>query len=323
MTMHDELIVIDGLNVSKFDRKVFEEMRRGNVTAANCTCSVWENFRDTMENISIWKKHLALNADILLEVRTPDDIIKAKKENKTGIILGFQNGAPFEDNPGFVELFRELGVGIAQLTYNTQNLIGTGCYEPDGGLSGFGKEIVSEMNRVGMVVDLSHVGPQTSIDTIEFSKKPVAYSHCLPSGLKKHPRNKSDEQLQFIAQNGGFIGITMFSPFLKKGLNSTVHDYVAAIDYVTELVGDDCVGIGTDFTQGHGADFFEWITHDKGKARKLVEFGEIANPEGIRSIEEFPNITSAMLVADWEPSKIKKIVGENWLHFFSTGWKVE
>src|SRR6202012_6173216 len=139
------------------------------------------------------------HSDILTLVRTTDDIRRAKKENKTGIIFGFQNAHAFEDNLGYIETFKQLGVNVVQLCYNTQNLVGTGCYERDGGLSGFGREVITEMNRVGIMVDLSHGGANTSSEAIAFSKKPVCYSHCLPSALKEHPRNKSDEQLREIA----------------------------------------------------------------------------------------------------------------------------
>ena len=176
------------------------------------------------------------------------------------------------------------------------------------------------MNRVGIMCDLSHVGPITSRDVIEVSSKPVCYSHCLPAGLKEHPRNKSDVELKFIADHGGFVGVTMFSPFLKKGPNSTVDDYVEAIDYVVNLVGEDCVGIGTDFTQNHDQAFFEWITHDKGSARKLTEFGEIKNPKGIRTIGDFPNLTAAMQRAAWPETKIRKIMGENWVRMLKEVW---
>jgi membrane dipeptidase len=322
--LHDDLIVFDGLNVSDWTPAVFEDMRRGGVTAVNCTCSVWEDFRDTMRNIARWKTWFGEHSDLLTQVYSTADITRAKKEGKTGIVLGFQNISAFEDQIGYVSLFKELGVGIAQLAYNTQNFVGSGCYESvDSGLSDFGREIVAEMNRVGMLCDLSHVGARTSNDTILASTKPVCYSHCLPAALKAHPRNKSDEELRFIVEHGGFIGVTMFPPFLAKGVDSTVDDYIAAIDYVVNLAGEDNVGIGTDFTQGHTTEFFEWITHDKGNARKLTEFGDIINPQGIRTIGEFPNITSAMDRAGWPESKIRKIMGENWLRVLGEVWDTE
>ncbi len=318
--LHRNNIVIDGLNISKFERSVFEDMRRGGLTAVNCTVSIWENFQKTVDNIVEMKQAIREHSGMLRLVRTAGDILKAKKEDRTGIILGFQNSYAFEDNIGYVEVFKDLGVRVVQLCYNTQNFVGTGCYEPDGGLSGYGREVIQEMNRVGILVDLSHVGARTASDAIACSKKPVAYSHCCPSGLKEHPRNKTDEQLLEIADANGFVGVTMFSPFLRRGPDATVDDYLEAIEYVIDLIGEDRVGIGTDYTQGYTTDFFDWITHDKGRYRRLTDFGRVVNPEGLRTIGEFANLTSAMERARWPASRIRKVLGENWLRVFSEVW---
>ena len=319
--LHDQLIVIDGLNVSNFGRSVFEDMHRGGVTAANCTSCVWENFTETMRNTAKWKTWLRENADLITQVYTTDDIRRAKTENKTGIILGWQNSSGIEDRLDTLALFHELGLRIVQLTYNTQNLVGCGCYEShDSGLSDYGRDVLAEMNRLGILCDLSHVGAKTSEDAIRASKQRVAYSHCLPAGLKAHPRNKTDEQLRFIAERGGFVGVTMFPAFLKKGTSATVEDYVEAIEYVINLCGEDIVGIGTDFTQGYDKAFFDWITHDKGSGRKLVEFGEIINPEGMRRIGDFPNLTAAMERRGWSEGRIRKVMGGNWLQLLRDVW---
>ncbi|WP_438764910.1 dipeptidase [Kushneria sp. TE3] len=318
--LHDDAIVIDGLIIAKWNRELLEDMRRGGLTAANCTVSVWEGFKATVDNIVSTKKLMDECSDLVRPVRTTADITRAKEEGKTGIIFGFQNAHAFEDQIGYVEIFKELGVGITQMCYNTQNLVGTGCYERDGGLSGFGREIVAEMNRVGMMCDLSHVGATTSQEVILESKKPVCYSHCLPSGLKEHPRNKSDEELKFIADHGGFVGVTMFTPFLKNGVDSTIDDYCEAIEYIMNIVGEDAIGIGTDFTQGHGQDFFEWLTHDKGYARRLTSFGKIINPEGIRTVGEFPNLTEALLKRGLSEPQVRKIMGENWVRTLKDVW---
>jgi membrane dipeptidase len=318
--IHANAVVIDGLIISKWCRPVFEDMRKGGLTAANCTVSVWEDFKDTVRNIADMKAHIRANADLLTLVRTTADIEQARKDGRTGIILGFQNAHAFEDHLGHIEAFADMGVRVVQLCYNTQNLIGTGCYERDGGLSGYGHEVIAEMNRVGIMVDLSHVGARTSEEAILASKKPVTYSHCLPAGLKEHPRNKSDEQLRFIADHGGFIGVTMFPPFLRRGIDASVDDYVEAIDYVINLVGEDCVGVGTDHTQGHGQEFFDTLTHDKGRHRRLTDFGTVQNPVGIRTIGEMPNLTDAMVHAGWPQKKIEKVIGANWLRVFKDVW---
>ena len=319
--LHKESLIIDGLVISKWSRNVFIDMRKGGLTAANCTCSVWEGIRVSLDNIAAWKRMFEAHGDLILQVRTSEDIPRAKQEDKTGVILGWQNTSGIEDRVEYLAIFKELGVHVMQLTYNTQNFVGSGCYETvDSGLSDFGRDVVDEMNRLGILVDLSHVGAKTSDDAIRHSKKPVAYTHCLPSGLKKHQRNKSDEQLKFIADQGGFIGVTMFPAFLRRGTESTVDDYVEAIDYVINLVGEECVGFGTDFTQDQSQVWFDWLVHDKGDGRELIAFGEIINPLGMRTLGEYPNLTEAMLKHGWSETKARKVLGENWLRVLKEVW---
>ncbi|MFP6748190.1 MAG: dipeptidase [Alphaproteobacteria bacterium] len=322
-SIHDDAIVFDGLIVSNWSEAVFRDMRRGGLTGANCTCSVWEGFRETMLNIGQWNRWFQVHAELIVKARSVADIRQAKRDGRTAIVLGFQNTSAFEDRLEFIQIFKDVGVGIAQMTYNTQNLVGGGCYEStDGGLSDFGHEVVAEMNRVGMLCDLSHVGPKTSRDVIAASRKPVAYSHCLPKGLKEHPRNKTDDELRHIAECGGFIGVTMFPPFLRRGNEATIGDYIEAMDYVIDIAGEDAVGIGTDFTQGHGDEFMHWITHDKGYARQLTEFGAVKFPAGLGSIGDMANLTQGMADAGWPENRIRKILGENWLALLESAWDV-
>jgi membrane dipeptidase len=240
------------------------------------------NPNGSMDSIARWKRWFRENGDLILPLRAAADIERAKREGKTGIILGWQNLSGIEDRIGCLGLFKELGVGVMQIAYNTQNLVGSGCYESrDGGLSDFGRVAIHEMNRVGILCDLSHVGARTSEEVILHSTRPVAYTHVLPAGLKAHPRNKSDAELRFIAERGGFIGVTMFPPFLARGNAATIEDYVHAIDYVGNVAGWERIGIGTDFTQGQEPGFFEYLCRDKGRGRRVVEFGEIVNPKGL------------------------------------------
>ena len=173
---HDA-IFIDGLNISNFSRKIFEDMLKGGITAANCTCCVWDGFSETMGNISQWKLWFEEHSDLIMQVYNTEDILAAKSQNKVGIILGWQNTSGIEDDVRYLALFRELGVRIIQLTYNSQNLVGSGCWETnDSGLSDFGRHAIDEMNRLGILIDLSHVGPKTSSDAIQHSKKNIIHS---------------------------------------------------------------------------------------------------------------------------------------------------
>lgn len=320
--LHEKLVVVDGLIISKFGPEIFRAMRTGGITAANCTCSVWEDFETTMKAIAKWKTWFRDYTDLILQVHNSADIKRAKSENKTGIILGWQNAVGFDDHLPFVQIFHELGLRVVQLTYNTATSVGSGCYEThDGGLTDFGRELVDELNRVGILIDLSHVGPKTSADVISYSKQPVAYTHCLPAALKHHPRNKTDDQLRAIADRGGFVGVTAFPPFLKNGTSATIDDIIEAIEHVINIVGEDSVGIGTDFTQGHEKEFFDYITHDKGHGRKLTDFGDLTMPKRFRRIEDFPNLTAAMEKRDWPEARIAKVMGENWAGFLRMIWR--
>jgi len=321
MSLHDSAIVIDGLIVSNWSRSVFQAMRAGGLTAANCTCSVWEDFPTTMRAVADWKTWLRDNADLILQVYSTADIERAKRERRTGIILGWQNATGFDDYLPLVQVYHELGLRIVQLTYNTATSVGCGCYEThDGGLTDFGRELLAELNRLGILIDLSHVGRKTADGAIRASRQPVVYSHCLPAARKAHPRNKTDDELRFIVSRGGFVGTTMFPPFLPKGAASSLDDYVDAVEYVIGLVGEDNVGIGTDFTQDYGEEFYRYITMDKGYARSLTEFGEIKMPAGFERIENFPNLTSALERRKWPAARIEKVLGRNWLRVLRDVW---
>ncbi|HMK81061.1 MAG TPA: dipeptidase [Xanthobacteraceae bacterium] len=319
--LHRRLTVFDGLVVSNFDRAILQDMRDGGITAANCTCCVWEDFEATVRNVARFKKLIADNADLAMQVYSLADIAQAKAAGKVGIILGWQNTSGYGDDLDMVPLFAELGVRIVQLTYNTANAVGDGCYESvDRGLTDFGRDLVAALNRNGVLIDLSHVGPKSASDAIRASKRPVAYSHCAPAGLKRHPRNKSDAQIRAIVEAGGFIGVTMFPPFLARGAESTVEDYVDAIAYTINLAGETQVGIGTDMTQGQPAEFFRWITHDKGNGRKLVDFGATFELKGFSRLSEFPNLTAAMERRGWSEERIARILGGNWLRLLEAVW---
>ena len=322
--LHKDAVIIDGLVISNWSRSVFESMKRGGITAATCTCSIWENFRDTMENIAKWKKWFHEHSDILLQVHTTEDISRAKAEGKVGIILGWQNTSGIDTEISFLRLARDLGVRVMQLTYNTQNFVGTGCWENrDTGLSDFGREVIDGMNEAGILVDLSHCGQKTSEEAILHSKKPVAYTHICPAALRDHPRNKTDEQLRFIVERGGFIGFATMPRFLPRDAETTVDDCVDAIEHVLSVAGEDSVGIGTDFTQDQPAEWFDWLHHDKGTARDVMPhmkgIGPLM-PKGLTTLAEMPNLTAAMERRGWPEPRIRKVMGENWLRLLKDVW---
>ncbi|MBI3942874.1 MAG: membrane dipeptidase, partial [Chloroflexi bacterium] len=213
-------------------------------------------------------------------------------------------------------------VRIIQITYNEGNYAGAGCLEStDWGLSRFGMDLIDEMNRLGLLIDLSHVGYRTSMEAIEASQQPVAFTHANPRALCENPRNKTDEQLLAVARKGGVIGANIFPPFLAKGSQATIEDFVDAIDYMVRLVGIDHVAIGTDFTEDQPEAWFRWLLMRRGNRKQIIPLDyPIINPEGIRSAAEFPNITRALLKRGYANADVKKIMGENLLRVFQTVW---
>jgi membrane dipeptidase len=322
---YDEAIVIDGLNVSQWDSPaVYRSLHAGAVTAINATCAGWEGFQETMDNITAWIHRFEEYGDVLLQAKSVEDITRAKKEGKTGVILGWQNTSPIGNDLNRLALFHALGVRIIQITYNERNLLGNGCLErTDDGLSNFGLDAVKEMNRLGILIDLSHVGDRTTLDAAERSEKPVSCTHSNARSFYKHVRNKTDDALKLIAERGGVIGANAFPPFLPKTFESTLEDYVDAIDDLVERVGIDHVGIGTDYTQDQPAAFFRWLYAQQGtkfRERPVTYPDPMVHPQGMETPDKLSNVAGALLKRGYRTEDVTKVLGGNWLKLFEKVW---
>lgn len=322
LSLHRRSVVIDGLIVSNWGRALFEAMHSGGLTAANCTCGLWEGFEASMRAIALWKQWFREHGDLITQVYTVDDIHRAKREGRVGIILGWQNSTGFGEDLRFVPLFRELGLRVVQFTYSTANMAGSGCMESvDRGMTDFGRDLVETLNAEGILIDLSHVGTATSLDVIAASRKPVAYTHCAPRALKEHSRNKSDEELRLLAERGGMVGVTMFPPFMRRGSDSTLEDYLDAIEYCIDLCGEENVAIGTDFTQDVSPEGMRYFLHDKGYGRRLLQPKGVVFPKDFARIEHYPNLTAFMERRGWSAARIERVLGGNWLRIFAETWQ--
>ncbi len=328
--IYDEAIVIDGLSISNWESDaVFRRLRAGNITAINATVATWENFLQTMAHLSAWMRRFRERDDIL-QVKETADIYAAKEQGKTGIILSFQNASPIENELDRLGLFLALGVRVIQLTYHETNLLGSGCWErTDGGLSNFGVDAVREMNRLGIVIDLSHVGPKTTMDAIEMSEQPVAITHANARSFCGHPRNKEEDALKLLAEKGGVVGATSYAHFLPKGFDSTVEDFVDAIDDMVERIGIDHVAIGTDSTHDQPLEFWHYIGSQQGTkfpstfADGSVPYTELSfQPKGIDSPAEFPNLAEALVNRGYSAEDITRLLGGNWMNLFERVWNV-
>ena len=295
-------------------------MRKAGLTAAHVTLAAFENYTQVAANFVLWERAIDENSDILMRVHGVDDILAAKSQGKVGIIYGFQNATPIEDELAYVKVFRTLGIRIIQLAYMYQNLVGAGCLEPrDPGLSAFGRDLVRELNHRHVAVDLSHCGVRTTIEALEVSERPVLFTHANPRAVVDTPRNKTDEALRLLAERGGVVGAVTFPTFVAKQ-NPTLDDWLHHVDYLVELVGEDHVSIGTDFVEGQPEGFL-----DRGLGR-YVPAGMVPTwpwiyPDGIRTVDDFPNITAGLLKRGYKPETIAKILGGNLVRVLREIWE--
>lgn len=320
--LHNELIVIDGLQYSNWDRSIFEQLQQGGVTMVHATIVYHEQIRETLKRIAEWNLHFENNADLIMPVRSTADIRQAKQLGKVGIMFGAQNCSPIEDDIGMVEVMRELNLMIMQLTYNNQSLLASGCYEAvDSGVTRFGKQVIQEMNRVGMVIDMSHSAERSTLEAIELSQRPIVISHANPNSFHDAKRNKSDTVLKALGESGGLLGFSLYPFHLKNGSDCSLEDFCDMVAYTADLMGIDQIGIGTDLCQEQPLSVLEWMRN--GSWSKEKDYGEGSKTDAdwpkplswFRDSRDFPNLTSGLLKRGFSEEEVAKIMGQNWLNF--------
>ena len=241
------MLTIDGLQYSNWSRKIFEQMREGGLDCVHVTIVYHETALETLRNIGRWNQLFEQHGDLICRVGSADDVLAAKAAGKTGIVYGFQNCSPIEDDFSLVEVFHQLGVRFMQLSYNNQSLLATGCYEDDDpGITRFGKQAIREMNRVGMVVDMSHSAERSTLEAIDLSARPIAITHANPMFFEPALRNKSDDVLRALGESGGMLGFSLYPFHIKDGPDCTLESFCRMVAETAELMGVDHIGIGSD-----------------------------------------------------------------------------
>ncbi len=319
-------ITIDGLNTSKWGpRGVLEDLVAGGMSAINATIAIWDDFESTIDAISSWYEIFEQNSDLVVPARSVDDIIAAHESGRCGVIFGWQNATPIGNDLRRIQIFHELGVRIIQITYNERNLVGNGCYElHDEGLSKFGQAVVAEMNRLGILIDLSHVGDKTTLDAIEHSETPVAITHANARSQDDHPRNKTDEAIKLLVEKGGVIGANGFPMFFPEGFESTLDHYLDRIDYLVQMVGPEHVALGSDMCTDQPREWFEWLFSSQGRipAENVAHTPEpYVHLNGFATEAEFQNIGAGLERRGYSATDVEKIMGGNWLRLFGEVWR--
>jgi membrane dipeptidase len=278
-------------------------------------------YDEALQFISAWSGFAGRNSDVFSLVGIAADLDHAKAKHKIAVIMGLQNAEQFREAKD-VKDFYQLGLRCAQLTYNSQNYIGSGSTDRiDGGISDYGVEIIKAMNEVGMLIDVSHSGDRTTLDAIELSPRPIAFTHSNCRALNNHPRLKTDEAIQKLARKGGVMGITGVRNFVKDREPTTVEDVVDHIDHVVKLVGIEHVGIGTD-SDLMGYDHMQPDQYAKLKAayKASYAFRDKIDTDGFNHPRKIYDLTDALLRRGYSDSNIQAVLGGNFRRLLGESW---
>ena len=313
--------------------RIIADARASGLTAVNVTMGYvagnGEPFEQTVREIARWDARIAGRPGDLIQVRSAADIIRARRENRIGIIYGFQNAAMMGRDASRVDAFADLGVRVIQLTYNPANSLGDGSMAPGNrGLTAFGREVVERLNLNRVMVDLSHSGEQTCLDAARASRQPISINHTGCRALVDLPRNKSDAELRLVAERGGFVGI-YFMPFLNPRSVATAEDVVAHIDHAVNVCGEDHVGIGTDGGTTGIDDMAAYRAHMRAEVaqRRAAGIGAAGeNPDTLPFVEElsgpgqFRRLIGLLDRRGYGEARIEKIMGLNFVTYAREVW---
>jgi len=328
LQLHKKAIVIDGLeilsSVSDIVGYIEKLAQVGGVTAAHVTVfSMTDTPVQAMQRLHTWYDIFEKHSDKVVLVSTSQDIEKAKREGKFGVIMGSQNADILGGSLSLLPVYKRLGLRIIQLSYYEQNLLGEGCGEKtDGGLSDFGIEVVKEMNRLGLVIDVSHCGDQVVMDAMKYSEDPVMITHANARVLCHHERNKTDEQIKAMGEKGGVIGLNAYSILceVRKDIRPTLEDLLDMADYIVRLVGPDYVSLGLDIPFRSKDSYMQWAQLYPHLVSKWGMFGRniFLTDDGMIDLTLFPEITKKLVARGYLDGDIEKILGLNFLRVFKT-----
>ena len=314
---------IDNLQYCRWSRDVFQINREAGLDAVHATVVYHEDYDEFLERIKEWDNFIKENSDLIFLGRDYKDIEKANKDRKTAIFFGFQNCSPIEDDIGLLEKIYEHGCRFMQLTYNNQSLLATGCYEKnDSGVTNFGKEVIKEMNRLGIVIDMSHSAEKSTLDAIEISKKPIAITHANPSFWHNATRNKSNDLLKTLAKSNGMLGLSLYPHHLKDNSNCTLESFCEMTARTVDLMGIKSVGIGSDLCLNQPDSVVEWMRN--GTWSKNVNYGEGSKkkpgfpkqPSWFEDARGFNNLENGLKKIGFNENEVNDILGNNWFEFY-------
>ena len=314
---------IDNLQYCNWSREVFQINHEAKLDAVHVTIVYHEDYKEFLKKTEEWDVHFKENKDLIFLGKNYKDIEKAKLEKKTAIFFGFQNCSPIEDNINLIENVYEKGCRFMQLTYNNQSLLATGCYEKnDSGVTNFGKEAIKEMNRLGIVIDMSHSAEKSTFDAIEISEKPIAITHANPSFWHNVIRNKSNALLKILSESNGMLGLSLYAHHLKDGTDCTLESFCEMAARTADIMGVKNIGIGSDLCLYQPDRVVEWMRN--GTWTKTKNFGEGSKkkpgfpkqPDWFIDARGFKNLEEGLSQIGFSKTEVEGILGNNWFNFY-------
>ena len=314
---------IDNLQYCNWSKEIFKINNEAKLDAVHVTIAYHEDFKEVKKNVEAWHKYFEDNKDLIFLGKTFKDIEKAHQEKKTAIFFGFQNCSPIEDDIGLVEKVYDLGARFMQLTYNNQSLLATGCYEKiDSGVTNFGREAIKEMNRVGIVVDMSHSAEKSTFDAIEISEKPIAITHANPTFWHPAKRNKSNKLLQTLGDSGGMLGLSLYPHHLKNNTNCILESFCEMTARTAEIMNVKNIGIGSDLCLDQPDNVVEWMRNGTWSTNK--NYGEGSKnkpgfpkqPDWFKDARGFKNLENGLKKVGFSEDETNGILGNNWFNFY-------
>jgi membrane dipeptidase len=317
-------LFIDGLQYCNWSRLIFEQMREARLSAVHATLAYHENFRETVDRVIEWNWRFRDHADLILQANGVADIDRARASNRTAIFFGVQNCSPIEADLGLVNVLHTLGVRFMQLTYNNQSLLGGGWCEPrDGGITRMGREVIKEMNTVGMVVDLSHAGEKTMLEAIECSTRPVAITHANPIFWRDSKRNASDSVLRALAESGGIIGVSLYAHHLVAGQETTLRSFCEMVARLAERVGAEKIGVGSDLCQNQPDSVLRWMREGRWMRSPADTHPPScpSQPSWFEDSRGFLNLPEGLRRVGFSDADAAGVLGRNWYRFMQAGFE--
>jgi len=315
--------IIDCLQYANWSEAIFRQMHEGRVAAVHVTIAYHESFREMVLNLEQWNRWFEQYPELIFPGRIGADVRTAQDSGRTAIFFGFQNPSPIEDDIGLIEICHTLGIRFMQLTYNNQSLLATGCYESeDTGVTRFGRQVIKEMNRVGLVIDMSHSAERSTLEAIELSARPIAITHANPHWWQPALRNKSDDVLKALTQAGGMFGFSLYPHHLKDKSACQLESFCQMIADAAERYGAEHLGLGSDLCQDQPDSVVEWMR--VGRWSKEIDYGEgsasqagfPAQPSWFQDNRDFGNLSAGLAAIGFSPVEVDGIMGENWLRFY-------